>query len=155
MKQISELLIYLQENNGKSISQKFEDSGLLHGIEDQIIKEKILNAFELALNVFNTNDTFRERTSTYVFPIIRMMFNGKYSIANEQNDDNCFLIDSSFEFDEQKMIEFIKFVSDCSDLYNYQKYIKYIDVEAYLSLFLAKIYANEQNDIIKKLKHYA
>jgi hypothetical protein len=148
MKQTSKFFTHLQKDDGKSISQKFEDSGLLHNIKSPATKEKILKALELAFKILNANDTFREKTSVYVFPTIRLILSSNYSIANEQNDENYFLVDS-FKFDEQKMLEFINFISDCLDLSNYEKYISVIDVEAYLSLFLAKVYVNEQNSIIR------
>lgn len=153
MEKLSELLTYyyaLPSESKKNLTplQKWEDTGMLDEIQDELLKAKIADAFDLAAKIIieeleNLN-RFRN-IECVAFPIIRTMF-----YKSEEKEGKCLY--ENFEFDKNKMIDFLFYLSDCFDLYNFRKYIdnEIFDIEAELCVFLAFVYVSNQNGIYKK-----
>ena len=143
MEKLSNSLQDIFLNKVNSDFEKWQGSGLLDVIKDDETKLKVIEAFNLAEGIINSDNTFRSRISIIVFPAI---------VRIHKKSDN-YNIHDNFVFDKEKMEKFINYISDCFDTYNYEKHLKNIDVEAELLVKILDMYIREQNTIFKKLKN--
>jgi len=129
----------MKEKKEFTVIEKWDQFGLMGTIKNDILKEKLANAMELASNlIISNNIELREYVDVMIFPMLYKMHCGSSDI----------ILVESFVFDKDKMLDFINFVNDNLDIFSYRKYLKNIDVEATVCHNLANMYVLEQNKLI-------
>lgn len=124
----------------EEILEKWEHFGFLIGIENDELKIKTAQSFEIAANILlNENeDNKTNNIEVIIFPSIRRMICGV-------NDGEK--LNSNIEINEELIHNFIKYIRECFDIEKYNKHISnnIIDVEVLLLASLTSMYVNYLN----------
>jgi hypothetical protein len=129
----------------EEILEKWESYGLLYGITDESLKIKLVNSFEIALNILlnESEDNKTNNIETIIFPALRRIICG---VSNTSE-----MLNNNIELNEVFIHNYIRYIRDCMCTKNFNKHlienIIDIDIEAELLCLCTSIYVKYINTI--------
>jgi hypothetical protein len=128
----------------EEILQKWENFGMLHGIENSELKIKLAKTYEIAANILSNKneDNKTNNIEVTIFPAIRRMVYGV-------NDGEK--LNSNIELSDELINNYIKYIRECVDVEKFNKHItkNIIDIEAELLTLAVSMYTRYLNTLNK------